>query len=137
MYPAAMIHRRTFLIGLGAALSAPAVVKADGLMRLRQTFPILWGDGVHDDAEALEAALNGRGARWRGRLLVPGAPVEIADGRFKLSRMIWLRDGANGNVLRNSPLFGPNNKSGCIRSSSYADRDLFADRLPPYSTPMM
>lgn len=51
-----MIARRTFLAALFAG---PAIVRAESLMRLYVPPLILYGDGLIDDTEALQAWTNG------------------------------------------------------------------------------
>lgn len=56
-----MIDRRSLLRGL---MAAPAVIAAGSLMPIRSIerllMPTLWGDGIHDDTDALQAALSGK-----------------------------------------------------------------------------
>lgn len=60
------ISRRSFLKGLAgilAAASAPAILPNGIIMPIRQLWTpdklILWGDGEHDDAVALQAFVDG------------------------------------------------------------------------------
>lgn len=60
------LTRREFLRGMGGILAAgvaPAFIGADVLMPVKKILlpptTILWGDGVHDDAPALQAFING------------------------------------------------------------------------------
>lgn len=47
--------RRGFLFGAAAVALAPAIVRASNLMPISVLKPPrLWGDGIHDDTEALE-----------------------------------------------------------------------------------
>lgn len=54
-------NRRGFLGLLLAAAASPAIVRAESLMKL--AVPprlVLWGDGIHDDAAALQALIDGK-----------------------------------------------------------------------------
>ena len=52
------MNRRFFLSGL---IAAPAVIAADRLMPVRSSIiPVVWGDGIHDDAPGLEAFFSDR-----------------------------------------------------------------------------
>ena len=60
------LTRREFLRGMGGILAAgvaPAFIGADVLMPVKKILlpdtPILWGDGIHDDAPALQAFIRG------------------------------------------------------------------------------
>lgn len=67
--------RRKFLISLTAAFAAPAIVKATSLMPIRAYLATIYGDGIHDDAEGINALLRGdkvknfAGLRWDGAML--------------------------------------------------------------------
>ena len=52
-----MMQRRGFLASILAAGFAPAAVGSAVLMPVRQVLR-LWGDGIHDDTEALQARLS-------------------------------------------------------------------------------
>jgi hypothetical protein len=52
------LSRRTFL----SFPAAPAIIRVADIMPIRPEVLTLWGDGIHDDADALEAFFNG-GAR--------------------------------------------------------------------------
>jgi len=51
-----LASRRGFMIGAGALLFADPAVAYSKL-------PVLWGDGVHDDTDALNALFNGKRVR--------------------------------------------------------------------------
>lgn len=54
------MNRRGFLGALGLALAAPAIVRADSLMRVVPVHTLLlWGDGIHDDTVALQSLVDG------------------------------------------------------------------------------
>lgn len=57
------MQRRGFLLASLAAFAAPAIVHADSLMRLAVPRLVLWGDGVHDDTQALQNLLAGLDVR--------------------------------------------------------------------------
>lgn len=68
-----MTTRRGFLGGLGALVAAPAIVRASSLMAIKALpLPTLYGDGVHCDAEGVEAAFAGLpvkfGPEWFGNI---------------------------------------------------------------------
>lgn len=80
-----MTSRRSFLLGLGAALAAPAVVRADSLMKLWvPPLPIVWGDGIHDDAPGLNALLAGQ------RAIIKSEAVEVVNGAVFMRNGIYL-----------------------------------------------
>jgi hypothetical protein len=85
-----MTTRRGFLGAMLAAAAAPAFVKVGVLMPVRQiTVPplVLWGDGIHDDTAALQAAMNGKRV-----LMANGTPYTglLAGGAYLLSRtIVW------------------------------------------------
>jgi hypothetical protein len=67
-----------------ALAAAPAIVRADSLMRVTPIDRlILWGDGVHDDAAALQALIDGRAVVRR----------DGAEFRRKTDGTIFLRAG--------------------------------------------
>jgi hypothetical protein len=80
---------------------------------------VLWGDGRHDDTQALQAWLRGEDALWGDS----GAPVgaRILGHRFRLSAAIYVTAGA-GRTLEDFRLFWPERgetvSGGAIRSGS-------------------
>lgn len=82
------LGRRSFMGSILALAAAPAIVRADSLMRIvpidtlvlwDDVGIILYGDGVHDDTKALQALINGAAKVVRpdgtvhGRRLIGGA----------------------------------------------------------------
>ena len=56
------MNRRSFLQAILASGCAPAIVKADSLMKIfvpRNEPIILYGDGIHDDTKALQTWFDG------------------------------------------------------------------------------
>jgi hypothetical protein len=53
------INRRSILAGFGALLSTTSLVRAFPPSRARGPIPVVYGDGVNDDAPGLNAASNG------------------------------------------------------------------------------
>jgi hypothetical protein len=77
--------RRSFLKGLGLA-TAGLILLPDDLPRRFWAMgaPLrLWGDGIHDDAPALQAILDGRGA------MVAGAEGMYWPGGLTLRRGVY------------------------------------------------
>jgi hypothetical protein len=83
------MQRRSFLAGL---LAAPAIVRASSLMPLYVPPLVLYGDGIHDDTQALSAALTGERVRWADGRPVVGALV--SGGAFLLSDTVRIGDNA-------------------------------------------
>jgi hypothetical protein len=52
------LSRRGVLLGLGAMMAAPALVRASSLMPVVSHL-VLWNNGVHDDTAAFQAVLDG------------------------------------------------------------------------------
>lgn len=91
------ITRRLFLGAIPAGIALAAIPVAAAVPRWRMTTyakriplcPVLYGDGEHDDADALEAALNGEEAVWSD--LTPVGP-SIEGKRFLIGRTITIRE---------------------------------------------
>jgi hypothetical protein len=84
---------------------------------------VLWGDGRHDDTQALNAWFGGRNAIWGDS----GAPVgaTIAGRRFRLSSSLAV-PGGSGRTLENFRLSWPSRgetvSGGAIRSGGDPNR---------------
>jgi hypothetical protein len=95
------LHRRSLLTAALAALAAPAIVRAESLMRLpprRLLVPVLWGDGLHDDTAALQLLIDN--AR--------GQDIEFPPGTYKISSPLRFdHSHVNGNraLVRPRPDF--------------------------------
>lgn len=78
--------RRSFLMGIGAALAAPTIVHAGNLMPIRAIervlMPVLWGDGIHDDTAAFQALLNGDPVKILNECASREGRSVFVDGRF-------------------------------------------------------
>jgi hypothetical protein len=97
------LSRRGFLGAILAAAAAPAIVKSGNLMRIVAPRPMLltlWGDGVHDDAQAMQALVNGQSVMFGGREFGPRADGSIffPSGTFAM--------GATAIIGSGSKLFG-------------------------------
>ena len=81
------VSRRKFLFGAGATLAATvvAVPVAEAL-----SVPTLWGDGVHDDTEALQAALDGKPVRIAGESMIL-TEGRLNGGSYLISAPIVMR----------------------------------------------
>lgn len=71
------MNRRSLLAGILAAGFAPAVVGSGILMPVQRRV-ILWGDGIHDDTEALQ------------QLLAKGGTIHLPAGTFRTTRTLLL-----------------------------------------------
>lgn len=114
------VNRRGFLAGVIALAAAPAIVRADSLMKVVvPRLPKLWGDGVHDDTAYLQALLDKAGK------------VQLPSGIFLVSAPLILRsntdlDGSAAKILMRQKdsafiVFG--------RSENIALRNVRADKL--------
>lgn len=131
------LSRRGFLGAMLAAAAAPAIVKSDSLMRIVVPKPLLltlWGDGLHDDAQAIQALINGKSVTFEGREfgLHPGGAVHLPIGTFALGSALVMGDGSmlrgNGARLKATHKWTlielkPNSKNVVIS-------DLRLDRVP-------
>lgn len=94
-----MMQRRTFLKGLvGAATLA--------LVPLPEFAPeqkyILWGDGYHDDAPALQALFDGKHEQVEvrnDRVRVEGDSVHLGGGTYRLGDTIDLTRLSNSSII--------------------------------------
>jgi len=85
-----MLKRRGLLLGAFAALSAPAIVRADGLMRVAAPRALtLWGGGERDDSDAIAALLNGTAPvrSAAGLLLAPGF---VPEGVYRICSTVQI-----------------------------------------------
>lgn len=82
------LSRRLFLGGL-------ATVAAVAASPLRPYTPVLWGDGVHDDAPALNAWIRGEPVRiLRERTGLSGERYAISDATLGLRSPLFMPKGA-------------------------------------------
>ncbi len=84
------ISRRGFLGALLAASVAPAIVRADNLMKLAVPRRlVLWGDGEHDDTDAAQALIDrSRDVYSPAGVLLPAGV--LAGGVITISRTLKL-----------------------------------------------
>lgn len=111
------LSRRGFLGAMLAAAAAPAFVKSDSLMRIVVPRPVLltlWGDGVHDDAQAIQALIDGRSVMFGGREFGPrpDGSIYFPSGTFAMGAAAVIGSGARlfGNgaqlkALSTAPMF--------------------------------
>ena len=78
------LNRRAFLFGAGATVMA---VQAG--ISLRKV-PFLWGDGLHDDTDALNAFFRGEKIESSAGVFV--SQNSLSDGKFLVSRPILIKD---------------------------------------------
>ena len=98
------MNRRNFLRGC-LAVTALAIVQVPDL----HAYPILYGDGVHDDTEALQALLDLKPYVCEGKLIEGQTRAVINGGVFKTSATLKIRND-NTSILRAS--FNPRNFDG-------------------------
>lgn len=103
------LSRRGFLGAMLAAAAAPAIVKSDSLMRIVVPTPLLltlWGDGVHDDAQAIQALVSGQSVMFGGREFGPrpDGSIYLPSGTFAMGEAAVIGSGAklfgNGTTLK-------------------------------------
>jgi len=87
------VKRRGFLASLGLLLAAPAVVRAESLMKLVTPRLILWGDGVHDDTAALQALMDGKSVVSSHNAIRVDKFVSVQGGLYRLTAPIHIRGG--------------------------------------------
>lgn len=84
------LTRRSFLRGVltvAAVTALPAIPLAD--------VPVIYGDGIRDDAPGLQAMFNGEPFRIDGEAIVATSST-IRGGRFALSKTVFIdRDGGS------------------------------------------
>jgi hypothetical protein len=108
--------RRGFLSIMLAAAAAPAIVRSDSLMRSympRPILPTLWGDGMHDDAAALQALFDGKPVQFGGHEFRASLNGEIAlpSGNLVVASLLTLGSGTRltgsslGTTIRSSHPF--------------------------------
>ena len=99
------VSRRSFLRGAltvaAASLVPVAAAKALGL----DDVPTLWGDGVHDDAPALQALIDGKPFKIAGEGFIArnGAETAFIDGGdYALSNGLVFRKGGRKAAISNA-----------------------------------
>lgn len=84
------MNRRFFLKG-ALAVTALAILPAPDL----HAYPTLYGDGVHDDTEALQALLDLKPYVCEGSLIKGQTEAHISAGKYKTSKTLLVcEDGA-------------------------------------------
>lgn len=106
------ISRRSFLGG-ALALTAASAVPASALRALGAV-PVIYGDGIHDDTDGLQAAIDGKPFRVAGEdayVLSKGGRVFFSSGTFRLSRTLHIRNKA---YIRGGRFVGSEIKNGTV-----------------------
>lgn len=85
--------RRTFLTAILAACAAPAIAFARAEPKAHH---VLYGDGIHDDTEALQAMLNGEQVEMPHRG-IPGTPEPPA--LYRVTNTLYVRNGGHAHGL--------------------------------------
>lgn len=131
------MDRRAFLRNAG--LLAAGVVAANQLevverLGWRRRFfslwaaPTLWGDGVHDDAPALNALFRGEkiNDRTGGMVRVHGHMVSLSNGHFMLSEPLDLSHCRDATITNN--FFHFTGKRAAIHLEHLSDREFIGVR---------
>lgn len=84
-----MIDRRTFLRGLFTVAAVSIVPAIPGV---QQRAPRIVGDGVHDDAPGLQAALDGKPFECEGQIVRLPSALSITGGNYHLGSTVHVRD---------------------------------------------
>lgn len=79
-------RRQLFKFGAAAVLSAVVAPAAFGT-----SAPVLWGDGIHDDTEALQAAMDGEDFIADGKRVNVAEGFTVTGGIFRLTDTLHLR----------------------------------------------
>ena len=86
------MNRRGFLGAILATAAAPAIIKASALMPIyvpRPEILTLWGDGIHDDAAALQAFVSGGVVNYMGKHIAgDGRVCMFPSGTFAIGSSI-------------------------------------------------
>jgi hypothetical protein len=94
-----ILTRRNLLRGL---VAAPAIIAIDRLMPVKAwALPILYGDGIHDDTDALQAFMDGRPfvtAPHHGMVVRDGY---LGYGHFKVSRTLRAHEDGPSTLITN------------------------------------
>lgn len=120
------LTRRSFVQALAAAgaLAAFPAFSVRSVVPVR--WPVLWGDGLHDDTEALQALFDGAPVEHAGQMLhrIRGFAGFIENRRFKISDTIYADRRADipGFVgLRDCSVHGPGDQKYAFHFSRLKD----------------
>jgi hypothetical protein len=91
-----MMQLAAVLIAVLIAAVSPA--QGEDQSKCSAAPPVLWGDGEHDDTEALNAWFRGETVVWAQTHEVVGS--EIADRRFLLSSTVYIHGGTDRKMER-------------------------------------
>lgn len=90
--------RSFILTALAAGAFLASAARAEALTHCPQSRFVLWGDGRHDDAAALNAWFRGEGVLWAETGAAAGAV--IAGRRFILSTALYVPSGSGRSLER-------------------------------------
>lgn len=91
------MDRRTFLRG-ALIITAAAALPKGALKALIRPLPVLYGDGVGDDTDALTALFNGKPFRTADGFAGTALNGELRNGNFLLTRTLVI-DNPDGRIM--------------------------------------
>ena len=89
------MQRRSFLASILAVAFPPAIVHASNMMAIKpvDAFKVIYGDGIHDDTDAIQSFINGEKVYRLDSLtglLYPALPT--LSGYFHVSKTLVISD---------------------------------------------
>lgn len=124
------MSRRFFLGGVLALAATPVIVRVVSPLLIAPK-PIIWGDGIHDDWEGLQALLNGQEFEVKEGAFVASAGL-IRNGRFRITNALDLggdfqiegcKFDARDAEYVTGPIIRVNQQKGAVRYSTFLRSD--------------
>lgn len=96
------MDRRSFIKSATSGLllmAAPAIVRSESLMVLPRRKLYLWGDGIHDDTEALQAFVDGKRVINLNKDVFMAWGDTLEGGSFRVSKTIVIANDPSRPML--------------------------------------
>ena len=98
------ITRRSFIGALIASAAAPAIIRAESLMPIYVPQLVLYGDGIHDDHDALQGLMDGRRVQDKSGSVYADKDTglfRVYGGRFLIGGTLILSNAWNVSSFEN------------------------------------